>query len=224
MNNTENRIRRIKCDETKPACQRCSASGRTCSGFSFQRLVLSPSPIENTDGSVTDCDDGKGVLSAANNVSKQYQRPTLPSDVCPIGWDFVETCRYSMSPSENSVVPFDETNTNHIGDDVIFPIMLDSLLVLSDDLKPSPIVPARPSGKHVIIAHALAYHLAYFGGGGQGTIGNRVEAHIRSNLYYHAAQAIKAVNQDISDLNTRSCGWTFNSIMYIQLYDVSCRQ
>ena len=27
------RIRRVKCDETKPACQRCTSTGRTCDGY-----------------------------------------------------------------------------------------------------------------------------------------------------------------------------------------------
>ena len=30
-------IRRIKCDETKPACHRCTSTGRTCDGYEFPR-------------------------------------------------------------------------------------------------------------------------------------------------------------------------------------------
>ncbi|KAJ5397892.1 hypothetical protein N7509_006005 [Penicillium cosmopolitanum] len=33
LTNTENRIRRVKCDEQKPACYKCVSTGRTCSGY-----------------------------------------------------------------------------------------------------------------------------------------------------------------------------------------------
>ena len=30
---TNHRVRHVKCDETKPSCQRCTTTGRTCDGY-----------------------------------------------------------------------------------------------------------------------------------------------------------------------------------------------
>jgi hypothetical protein len=42
-----NRIRRVKCDETKPSCNRCTSTGRKCDGYS-----RSPSPQDAASNSV----------------------------------------------------------------------------------------------------------------------------------------------------------------------------
>ncbi|KLU81825.1 hypothetical protein MAPG_00906, partial [Magnaporthiopsis poae ATCC 64411] len=47
----EMRIRRVKCDEGKPACQRCTSTGRACDGYDSTRSpsrVLSASRVEET--------------------------------------------------------------------------------------------------------------------------------------------------------------------------------
>ncbi len=36
------RIRRVKCDETKPVCQRCTKTGRVCDGYSLHLVLSGP--------------------------------------------------------------------------------------------------------------------------------------------------------------------------------------
>ena len=43
------RVRRIKCDEAKPSCQRCSATGRKCDGYSSDITISSQTPQNSTD-------------------------------------------------------------------------------------------------------------------------------------------------------------------------------
>lgn len=39
---TAPRVRRVKCDEAKPSCQRCSTTGRKCDGYSSDITISSP--------------------------------------------------------------------------------------------------------------------------------------------------------------------------------------
>jgi hypothetical protein len=39
-----NRIRRVKCDEVKPACNRCTTTGRKCDGYAVPQALPSPDP------------------------------------------------------------------------------------------------------------------------------------------------------------------------------------
>ncbi|KAF4963450.1 hypothetical protein FSARC_8547 [Fusarium sarcochroum] len=41
------RIRKIKCDEGKPSCQKCIKTGRTCDGYESPFRVISSQPINN---------------------------------------------------------------------------------------------------------------------------------------------------------------------------------
>jgi hypothetical protein len=43
------RLRRIKCDEAKPSCQRCSTTGRKCDGYSSDITISSQTPKNSTD-------------------------------------------------------------------------------------------------------------------------------------------------------------------------------
>src|ERR1700760_688238 len=36
------RIRRVKCDEEKPACRRCTSTGRTCDGYASASVLTTP--------------------------------------------------------------------------------------------------------------------------------------------------------------------------------------
>lgn len=43
------RVRRIKCDESKPICQRCSTTGRKCDGYSSDITISSLTPEKSTN-------------------------------------------------------------------------------------------------------------------------------------------------------------------------------
>ncbi|KAM0475676.1 hypothetical protein ACHAP7_007173 [Fusarium lateritium] len=48
------RIRKIKCDETKPACQKCVKTGRTCDGYESLFRPYPNQPTDNDRGSQAD--------------------------------------------------------------------------------------------------------------------------------------------------------------------------
>jgi len=43
------RIRKIKCDEARPSCQRCLTTGRKCDGYSSDITISSLTPVNSTD-------------------------------------------------------------------------------------------------------------------------------------------------------------------------------
>ncbi|KIN03138.1 hypothetical protein OIDMADRAFT_97438, partial [Oidiodendron maius Zn] len=43
------RVRRIKCDESRPSCQRCLMTGRKCDGYSSDITISSQTPNNSTD-------------------------------------------------------------------------------------------------------------------------------------------------------------------------------
>ncbi|KUJ15590.1 uncharacterized protein LY89DRAFT_720109 [Mollisia scopiformis] len=43
------KVRRIKCDEAKPSCQRCSGTGRKCDGYSSDITISTETPKNSTD-------------------------------------------------------------------------------------------------------------------------------------------------------------------------------
>ena len=45
---TSFRVRRVKCDETKPDCQRCTSTGRTCNGYDNDATVPRRTPTQLT--------------------------------------------------------------------------------------------------------------------------------------------------------------------------------
>lgn len=44
---TSNRIRRVKCDENKPFCQKCVSTGRTCDGYESRFRLVTSRPINS---------------------------------------------------------------------------------------------------------------------------------------------------------------------------------
>lgn len=49
LTDTTFRVRRIKCDEAKPCCQRCSTTGRKCDGYMSDITISSQTPKNSTD-------------------------------------------------------------------------------------------------------------------------------------------------------------------------------
>ncbi|KAM3508353.1 hypothetical protein MY11210_006752 [Beauveria gryllotalpidicola] len=81
------RVRRVKCDETKPHCKRCTAYGYVCDGY------LTP----------TTCAASAAHAASAVQKSQHVRRITAALDsrqvvaesrILPPDWDFMESCRY----------------------------------------------------------------------------------------------------------------------------------
>jgi hypothetical protein len=70
------RIRRVKCDETKPACYRCSSTGRGCEWFHG----ASPSATSSSTSSPAPCEDDWAIvrLTSANPKLSILPLPTGP--------------------------------------------------------------------------------------------------------------------------------------------------
>lgn len=49
MTYTVFRIRRVKCDETKPSCKRCSTTGRKCDGYNIDITIAGLTPNSSTE-------------------------------------------------------------------------------------------------------------------------------------------------------------------------------
>ena len=50
------KIRRVKCDETRPSCVRCTSTGRKCDGYGFQAAVVPSTKVSHC----SDCTSGGG--------------------------------------------------------------------------------------------------------------------------------------------------------------------
>ncbi|TQV94296.1 hypothetical protein V2A60_002668 [Cordyceps javanica] len=78
------RVRRVKCDETKPHCKRCMAYGYVCDGY----VTPAPSATLTTSASETNrhANRSAGVFDPLQAV--------LERRVAPPEWDFMESCRF----------------------------------------------------------------------------------------------------------------------------------
>ncbi|CAJ2513210.1 Uu.00g013290.m01.CDS01 [Anthostomella pinea] len=76
------RIRRVKCDENKPSCQRCVGTGRTCDGYEspFRLFASQPPPINDAHAG--------GIKSGA---SSHRIRPTS-TEITPEDIDLLSRC------------------------------------------------------------------------------------------------------------------------------------
>jgi hypothetical protein len=74
------RIRRVKCDETKPVCVRCTSTGRNCEGF--------PAPQEQTWEIVTS--------STALSILQPSKNPQLKTNGSAECFHFFRHCTISL--------------------------------------------------------------------------------------------------------------------------------
>jgi Fungal specific transcription factor domain/Fungal Zn(2)-Cys(6) binuclear cluster domain len=75
------RIRRVKCDESQPHCQRCASTGRTCDGYSKEPTPIPPTREEIGGYSIVPF---TGSVSNAENTQERrsfdfFRSETVPS-------------------------------------------------------------------------------------------------------------------------------------------------
>ncbi|KAM3554906.1 hypothetical protein MY1884_005881 [Beauveria asiatica] len=78
------RVRRVKCDETKPHCKRCTAYGYLCDGY------LTPT----TSAAYTASAVQKSHHVRRTAAALDPLQPVAESRIVPPDWDFMESCRY----------------------------------------------------------------------------------------------------------------------------------
>lgn len=76
------RIRRVKCDETKPSCMRCEKGGRVCDGYRHQQLATSSGATAST---LSTCLGAYPARSEADLRAFEYFRQTALLEL--IGFD-----------------------------------------------------------------------------------------------------------------------------------------
>ncbi|KAF2483280.1 hypothetical protein BDY17DRAFT_144663 [Neohortaea acidophila] len=70
---TERSRRRVKCDRTRPYCQRCQAHGRQCEGYSSWELDINPLPVSEHATVPATAEDAYLPVEIANGSMNQAQ-------------------------------------------------------------------------------------------------------------------------------------------------------
>ncbi|KAF4944515.1 hypothetical protein FGADI_12633 [Fusarium gaditjirri] len=68
------RIRKVKCDEAKPSCEKCVKTGRKCDGYEsvFRPFSSTPQPIAKPGTATSGHDNAKGELSLSPGDLNRY--------------------------------------------------------------------------------------------------------------------------------------------------------
>lgn len=86
--------RRVKCDETRPACQRCIRSHKHCKGYS---VPPPPSPAELLDVAVVvDGPDAVSRYRRRTSSSSEDYAVRVHREAEPPDWDYLQSIRYCM--------------------------------------------------------------------------------------------------------------------------------
>ncbi|KAH7144697.1 hypothetical protein DER46DRAFT_639667 [Fusarium sp. MPI-SDFR-AT-0072] len=64
-NESRSRIRRVKCDEKKPACHRCTSTGRKCDGYALMQKIINPQDVAH----------GRMILPRVATINSQALLP-----------------------------------------------------------------------------------------------------------------------------------------------------
>ncbi|KAM0668102.1 hypothetical protein MY8738_000861 [Beauveria namnaoensis] len=78
------RVRRVKCDETKPHCKRCTAYGYVCDGY-----LTATTSATYAASAVQKSYHVRRTTAALESLQLVVESRIVPSD-----WDFMESCRY----------------------------------------------------------------------------------------------------------------------------------
>jgi hypothetical protein len=100
LTQTDNRIRRIKCDKTKPHCKECTSAGRKCEGYvTEKRQLKNPKTVESKQedqvpGPLTLCNPSLDICgSTGERRSFHYFRSRkmsdMPGNFEPFFWDHI---------------------------------------------------------------------------------------------------------------------------------------
>lgn len=97
------RERRIKCDETKPLCLKCTRSGRTCSGYSHGLKLR-----DQTQKTITKARLGKPRTSKGQRRSSEdtpVSSNTTKSPVTPASTESAPSPRHKVAKSRSLSLP-----------------------------------------------------------------------------------------------------------------------
>jgi len=147
------RIRRVKCGEEKPACLRCTSTGRTCDGYDKDRWparnrTVVTDPLEGAELARTEF-----LAACRHNEALRYMRPLAPD---------INNVRLMRRPIAHRFPPFssshtgdsDEADDEHNGD-CAFTVFFNRISASEDATNPQ-----IPAVHHAVTALDAAFQLA----------------------------------------------------------------
>jgi hypothetical protein len=148
------RIRKVKCDENKPFCQKCVNTGRTCDGYESRFKFFSSQPINNTHASVI-----------KSGVDLQPIRPTL-TETAPQDIDLLNRY-FSTKTIFNVKLGCDEEAKQVLQASLTYPPIRHAILslrALREDLETSGDVPASVAQQTPSYDYGLQQYCLALGG------------------------------------------------------------
>ncbi|KAH6685890.1 hypothetical protein F5X68DRAFT_170675 [Plectosphaerella plurivora] len=94
------KIRRVKCDETKPACQKCLSSKRTCDGYLSNENAMSRRKLAETVRHLSVIGPVSRALTQSPSSSNPLSRPVSPNDTT-----FFDLFRRATVPGTCTIFP-----------------------------------------------------------------------------------------------------------------------
>ncbi|KAH7353281.1 hypothetical protein B0T11DRAFT_116473 [Plectosphaerella cucumerina] len=94
------RIRRVKCDETRPACQKCQSSKRTCDGYLSDENAMSRRKLAEAVRHLSVVGPVSHALTKSPSSSNPLSRPISPNDTT-----FFDLFRRATIPGTCNIFP-----------------------------------------------------------------------------------------------------------------------
>lgn len=94
------RIRRVKCDETKPACRKCQSSKRICDGYLSDENAMSRRQLAETVRHLSVVGPVSRALTRSPSSSNPLSRPVSPNDTT-----YFDLFRRATVPGTCSIFP-----------------------------------------------------------------------------------------------------------------------
>lgn len=115
------RLRKVKCDATRPKCERCTKAGLVCEGYQIKLSFYQLLTISN--GALID-------LITKNETEEKYRRRTVEFARFPINWRYVTYEKLNSIVNEVDSIVEQGASNGHIGPFSVYSI---SQLVNVDD-------------------------------------------------------------------------------------------
>lgn len=156
------RIRRVKCDETRPACLKCKSTGRDCDGYQDLRQVsarfINTASSKAGDGrkTTTGCGAKEYIFSSASRLPSRSSNPSSPKRVLKYS-----TPSWSVSLPQNPFLDFSGSIQEHRSYDFFRSCAAPALSGYFDSKFWDQVLPriaaSEDSVKHAMIALASLY-------------------------------------------------------------------
>ncbi|KAH6884252.1 hypothetical protein B0T10DRAFT_540049 [Thelonectria olida] len=97
---TSSRIRRVKCDETKPQCKKCTSSKRVCDGYLSEKNIMTRRELVEVVRGLNVVGPVSRALTQSPSSSNPHSRPVSPNDTV-----YFNLFRHVTVPSTCDIFP-----------------------------------------------------------------------------------------------------------------------